>query len=297
MRRLKDRETFPFPRFMKATSVAMRAAADGCGGGREPRTRRNVSSSISWRPRTVMASRPITCGVRVPSRWRTPATGPTGRSPPFWTRHGSAEAAGSSPARWLMVVVEAREPTYPNRDRPVAQRLARVRHAVSYFIFAAPATRVQTLGEPTCGGATSARKVVTDRRRRGQQDLVKDLRKAVGARLHLTGKARRRAGGSSPRGCIFRFPAGSRRHGAARIPRRAWQASRSRGRGAHPGAQNTRSQSAEGPVQLQGGKDESSQPRTLCLRATSPRASSGPLHAGMWTLLPGETGAAGGHAG
>lgn len=44
MRRLKDRETFPFPRFMKATSVAMRAAADGCGGGREPWTRRDSSS-------------------------------------------------------------------------------------------------------------------------------------------------------------------------------------------------------------------------------------------------------------
>jgi hypothetical protein len=102
MRRLKDRETFPFPRFMRATSVAMRAAADGCGGGREPRTRRNVSSFR------------------------------------FWTRHESAEVAGSSPARWLMVVVEAREPTYPTRDRPVAQRSARVRHAVSFSLFSQP---------------------------------------------------------------------------------------------------------------------------------------------------------------
>lgn len=35
--------------------------------------------------------------------------------------------------------------------------------------------------------------------------LWKDLRKAVGARLHLSGKTRRRAGGSSPQGCIFDF--------------------------------------------------------------------------------------------
>lgn len=39
MRRLKAPETFPFPRFMKATSVAMCTAADGCGGGREPGAR------------------------------------------------------------------------------------------------------------------------------------------------------------------------------------------------------------------------------------------------------------------
>lgn len=34
----------------------------------------------------------------------------------------SAKVGGSTPPRWLMVVVEAREPTYPTRDRPVAQR-------------------------------------------------------------------------------------------------------------------------------------------------------------------------------
>jgi len=73
------------------------------------------------------------------------------------------------------------------------------------FIFAAPATRVRTLGEPTCGGATSARKVVTDSRRQDQQDPVKALLMAVGDRLHPSGKARRRAGGSSPRGCILDF--------------------------------------------------------------------------------------------
>ena len=36
---------------------------------------------------------------------------------------------------------------------------------------------------------------------------MKDLRKAVGARLYLSGKARHRAGGSNPRGCIFDFSA------------------------------------------------------------------------------------------
>lgn len=50
----------------------------------------------------------------------------------FRTRHESAEVAGSSPARWRMVVVEATEPTYLTRDRSVAQRSARVRHAVSF---------------------------------------------------------------------------------------------------------------------------------------------------------------------
>lgn len=40
----------------------------------------------------------------------------------FWTRHESAEAGGSTPPRWQMVVVEARGPTCPARDRSVAQR-------------------------------------------------------------------------------------------------------------------------------------------------------------------------------
>lgn len=39
MRRLRARETFPFPRSMEATPCAMRAAPGGCGGGREPRAR------------------------------------------------------------------------------------------------------------------------------------------------------------------------------------------------------------------------------------------------------------------
>lgn len=43
MRRLKAPETFPFPRFMKATSVAMCTAAGGCGGGREPGARRSCN--------------------------------------------------------------------------------------------------------------------------------------------------------------------------------------------------------------------------------------------------------------
>lgn len=73
------------------------------------------------------------------------------------------------------------------------------------FIFAAPATRVRTLGEPTCGGATSARKVVTDRRRRGQQDPVKDLHGAVGVRLRIPGESPAPGGGSTPQVRIFDF--------------------------------------------------------------------------------------------
>ena len=39
MRRLRAPETFPFPRFMKATSVAMCTTAGGCGGRMEPGAR------------------------------------------------------------------------------------------------------------------------------------------------------------------------------------------------------------------------------------------------------------------
>lgn len=82
---------------------------------------------------------------------------------------------------------------FPNGERNGVLRYRRVagRAALKprFFDFTAPATRVRTLGEPTCGGATSARRVVTDRRRRGQQDPVKDLCKAVGARLHSSGES------------------------------------------------------------------------------------------------------------
>ena len=125
MRRLKDRETFPFPRFMKATSVVMCTAADGCGGGREPWTRRNVSSFR------------------------------------FWTRHESAEVAGSSPARWRMVVVEARGPTLPD-PRPIGgAAAARVRHAVSFSSLPHPRHACGRLGSPV--------RCDTWARRRGQR--------------------------------------------------------------------------------------------------------------------------------
>lgn len=73
------------------------------------------TGAVAARP-TRIATRPVNDGADVS----------------FRTRHESAEVAGSSPARWLMVVVEAREPTYPTRDRSVAQRSARVRRAVSF---------------------------------------------------------------------------------------------------------------------------------------------------------------------
>ena len=63
----------------------------------------------------------------------------------FRTRHESAEVEGSTPSRWRMVVVEATEPTYLTRDRSVAQRLARVRHAVSFPPLSIPSVRWRRL--------------------------------------------------------------------------------------------------------------------------------------------------------
>ena len=89
-------------------------------------------------------------------------------------------------------------------------------------------------------------------------------------------------------GVHLRFPAGSRRHGAARIPRRAWQASRPRGRGAPQRAQIAW-YAAGGTVHPEGGKDESSQSRTSASPCNLyPEHPRGPSMRGMRMLLPGK---------
>lgn len=78
---------------------------------------------------------------------------------------------------------------------------------------------------------------------------------------------------------FIRFPSRPEGTGAARIPRCARQASRPRGRGAPPSAQISQ-YNAEGTVHPRGGKDESSQPRTmpspcnLCLGPFEPATST-----------------------
>lgn len=72
------------------------------------------------------------------------------------------------------------------------------------FSFAAPATRVRMLGEPTCGGATSAREAVSRQNMAGVSRFPSITCVAVETRLHPTGLARRRAGGFDSRGAHYR---------------------------------------------------------------------------------------------